>query len=172
MSTIMEADRSCLPATDGEIAAINLESARRHAWARFSQDPRHSHAAEAVLDKERLAAQFLGDLDALDRLEELASKFARVDDSFRAELVQAEVASTAHRFKDARTHLARAALMGAHSEEIERHALSIDQACGFELDAVLEARRRIATTSGWLEDLVPLAAVLADLDRFAQADAV
>ena len=36
--------------------------------------------AEAVVDKERLAAQFLGDLDALDRLDALASQFARVDD--------------------------------------------------------------------------------------------
>ena len=30
----------CPSATDGEIAAINLESARRRAWARFAQDPR------------------------------------------------------------------------------------------------------------------------------------
>ena len=121
---------------------------------------------------ERLAAQFLGDLDALDRLDALASQFARVDDSFRAALVHAEVASTAHRFDDARGHLARAALMGGPSEEIERQTLTIDQACGVELDAVLAARRRIASASGRLEDLVPLGAVLADLERFAEADAV
>jgi hypothetical protein len=68
--------------------------------------------AEAVVDKERLAAQFLGDLDALDRLEALASQFACVDHSCRAALVHAEVASTVHRFADARDHLARAAVMG------------------------------------------------------------
>ena len=56
--------------------------------------------------------------------------------------------------------------------QIERHSLTIDQACGVELDAVLAARRRIATASGRLEDLVPLGAVLADLERFAEADAV
>ena len=128
--------------------------------------------AEEIVDQERLAAQFLGDLDALDRLDALASQFARVDDSFRAALVQAEVASTAHRFDDARGHLARAALMGGPREAIERHSLAIDQACGVELDAVLAARRRIATASGRLEDLVPLGAVLADLERFAEADAV
>ena len=33
-------------------------------------------------------------------------------------------------------------------------------------------RRRIAAASGRLEDLVPLGAVLADLERFAEADAV
>src|SRR5262249_5880702 len=142
------------------------------ALVRFAQDARLPNAAETVVDKERLAAQFLGNLDALDRLEALAVEFARVDDSFRAALVHAEVASAVHRFDDARSHLARAALMGAPREVIERQSLAIDQACGVELDAVLAARRRIVTKSGRLEDLVPLGAVLADLERFAEADAV
>jgi tetratricopeptide (TPR) repeat protein len=158
-------------ATDGEIAAINLDSARRGAWARFAQDPRSARVAEAVVDMERLTAQFLGDLDALNRLDALASQFARVDGSFRAALIEAEVASTVHRFDDARAHLARATLLGGSREEIERHSLTIDQACGVELDAVLAARRRIAA-SGRLEDLVPLGAVLADLERYSEADAV
>jgi tetratricopeptide (TPR) repeat protein len=161
MSSIGELDRPCPPATDGEIAAMNLESARVAAWARVARDARLPGVAEAVVDQESLAAQFLGDLDALDRLEALA-----------AELVQAEVASMGHRFADARGHLARAARLGGPTEAIEHHRLAIDQACGVELDAVLAARRRIATTSGRLEDLVPLGAVLADLERFAEADAV
>jgi len=159
-------------ATDGEIAAINLESARRRAWVRFARDARRAGLAEEIVDKERLVAQFLGDLDALDRLEALALQFARADDSPRAALVQAEVASTAHRFADARDHLARAARMGAPREVIDRLLLGIDQACGAELDAVLAARRRIATATGRLEDLVPLGALLADLERFAEVDAV
>jgi tetratricopeptide (TPR) repeat protein len=168
----IEVHPPCPSATDGEIAAMNLESARRRAWARFAQDARLPGVAEAVVDKERLAAQFLGDLDALDRLEALASQFARVDDSSRAALIHAEVASTAHRFDEARGHLARAALLGGSCETIEQHALTIDQACGVDLDAVLAARRRIAAATSRLEDLVPLGAVLADLERFAQADAV
>jgi tetratricopeptide (TPR) repeat protein len=171
MSTIMEIDRPCPCATDGEIAVINLESARRCAWARFAQDARLPGAAEAVVDMDLLAAQFLGDLDAHDRLETLASQFARVDGSFRAALVQAEVASTAHRFADARRHLARARLMGGPSEAVERQSLTIDQACGVETDVVLAARRQIAMASGRLEDLVPLGALLADLERFTEADA-
>src|SRR5262249_58172062 len=79
---------------------------------------------------------------------------------------------TVHRFDDARGHLARAALMGGPRDAIERHALTIDQACGARLDAVLAARRRIAAASGRLECLVPLGALLADLERFAEADAV
>jgi hypothetical protein len=172
VSAIADLDDQCPSATDGEIAAINLESSRRRAWSRFAQDPRRPGAAEAVVDNERLAAQFPGDLDALDRLDALASQFARVHASFRAALVQAEVASAVHRFEDARHHLARAAALGGPSETIERHRLTIDQACGVELDAVLAARRRIATASHRLEDLVPLGAVLADLDRVDEADAV
>src|ERR1700745_3044459 len=103
MSAMIDSDRPCPPATDGEIAALNLESARRRAWARFARDPVRPGIAEEVVDKENLVAQFLGDLDALDRLEALASQFARADGSFRAALICAEVASAAHRFDDARS---------------------------------------------------------------------
>ena len=171
MSAIADLGDRCPSATDGEIAAINLESARRRAWVRFAEGPQRPGVAEEILDNERLVAQFLGDLDALDRLDELASQFVGVDTS-RAALVQAEVASTVHRFDDARGHLARAERMGAAREAIERHTLALDQACGVELDHVLAARRRIATASGRLEDLVPLGAVLVDLECFAEADAV
>jgi hypothetical protein len=37
--------------------------------------------------------------------------------------------------------------------------MNVDQACGTELDAVLEARQRIAAESGRLEDLVPLGVI-------------
>jgi len=172
MTAFVEHDNPGPFATDGEIAAINLESARRGAWVRFAQDPRLPGVAEAIVDNERLASQFLGDLDVLDRLDRLALQFARADESSRAPLVQAEVASTAHRFDDARLYLARAVRMGAPREAIERQVLAIDQACGVELDAVLAARHGFAMASGRLEDLVPLGAVLADLERFAEADAV
>jgi len=172
MTSVLELDQAGPAATDGEIAAINLESARRSAWARFTRDPRLPGAAESIVEHERLAAQFLGDLDALDRMDALASQFADVDHSYRAALVQAEVASTAHRFAEGRDHLARAALMGGSPEAIERQTLGIDQACGVELESVLAMRRRLAAASGGLEDLVPLGAVLADLEHFAEADAV
>jgi tetratricopeptide (TPR) repeat protein len=165
-------DRPCPTATDGEIAAINLESARRGEWARFTHDASLPGVAEAVIDLERLTLQFLGDPGALDRLDGLATELARVDHSSRAALVQAEVASAAHRFAEARDHLARAAWLGGPTDVIERHRLTIDQACGVGLDAVLAARRQIAAASRRLQDLVPLGALLADLDRVAEADAV
>jgi hypothetical protein len=172
MTAFVEPDHPRPSATDGEIAAINLESARRGAWSRFAQDPRLPGVVEEIADSERLALQFLGDLDVLDRLDALALQFARADDSFRVALVQAEVASATHRFDDARGCLARAAQTGAPREAIERQTLAIDQACGVGLDAVLMSRRGFATASGRLEDLVPLGALLADLERFAEADTV
>jgi hypothetical protein len=165
-------NRSVSLVTDGEIAALNLESVRRRAWSRFTQDPQAPGVAEAIADMERLTLQFLGDVDALDRLETLASQFALADRSSRMPLLQAEVASTAHRFAEARDHLACATAIGAPAEDVERQLLAIEQACGVELGAVLDARRRTAGASGRLEDLVPLAALLADLERFAAADAV
>ncbi|MCC8969748.1 hypothetical protein [Bradyrhizobium brasilense] len=172
MTAFVGPDDSSPSATDGEIAAINLESARRGAWARFAQNRRLPGVAEEIVDSERLVLQFLGDADVLVRLDTLALQFARADDSSRVPLIQAEVASTAHRFDDARRHLAQAAQMSASGEAIERQALAIDQACGMNLDAVLAARRGLAKASGRLEDLVPLGALLADLERFAEADAV
>jgi tetratricopeptide (TPR) repeat protein len=172
ITAIAEFDPPARCTTDGEIAAINLESSRRRAWTRFGRDATLRGIAEAVVEAEGLASRFLGARDALGRLEALASRVALDEDSSRSALLQAEVASTAHRFDDARGHLARASSMDAPADAIERQSLTIDQACGVNLDAVLAARRRIVAASGRPEDCVPLAALLADLERFDEADLV
>jgi hypothetical protein len=164
-------DHSALSVTNGAIAALNLESARQSAWARFARDPRAPGVAEAIVDMERLKLQFIGDVDALGRLETLASQLAQAEASFRTALVRADAASTVHCFAEARDHLARASAMDAPREDIERRLLAINQACGVALDTVLAARRK-AAASGRLEDLIPLGAVLADLELFAEAGAV
>jgi len=163
---------NAIAATDGEIAALNLESACRRAWSRFTHDPRAPGLAEMLADMERLRLQFFGDIDALDRLDALTLEFARADNTFRAALVHAGAASTAHRFAEARDHLSRAASMGAREEDVQRQSLTIDQACGTALEDVLTARRQIAGASGRLEDLMPLGALLAELGRFAEAHTV
>jgi tetratricopeptide (TPR) repeat protein len=172
VTNLLEPEQASHIATDGEIAAINLDSARRSAWARFAREPRLAGLAESIVDYERLVTQFLGDLDALDRLGALACQFANADDTSRVALVRAEVASMGHRFAEARSQLEQAAEKGGAGDVVERHKLAIDQACGLDLEAVLAARRRIAAASGRLEDLVPLGAVLADLERFDEADTV
>ena len=171
MSEAAEFDDTCLQTTDGDIAVINLESARRRSWSRFYQDPLREGIAEAVVEHEQLSAQFTGDLTALDRLEVLAKQLSQTDAaSARTALIQAQVASMAHRFAEARRHLEHAEIRGAPEADVRRLRLSIDQACGTDLDKVLRERRQTARKSGGIEDQVALGGLLADLRAFGDAD--
>lgn len=165
----LEAD---LPrATAGDIAVNNLMSACERSWSQFWQARERPGIAEYIVEQEHLKAQFLGDLEALDRLDALADELERVDpESVRTALIRAQVASMAHRFPEATRCLELARSRGAAASDVTRLSLSIDQACGKGLEAVLAARRRTATESGRLEDLVPLGALLADLREFDEAD--
>jgi hypothetical protein len=158
-------------ATSGEIAVLNHRSARRRAWARFWQAPELPGVAEVAVEQEDVAQQFLGDVFALDRLTEIARRLERADDPpAHIPLVLARIASMQHRFVDADNHLATARAAGAPRAATRRLELAVDQACGRDLDTVLEARRHAADESGRLEDLVPLGALLADLGETEAAD--
>lgn len=161
------------PATAGDIAVSNLESVRQQSWSRFWQDPERPGIAESIVEQEQLAAQFLGDLGALDRLGTLVNQLARVDgESARTALIHAQVAAITHRFAEARRHLGQAGARAGLPVAANRLSLSIDQACGTRLKAVLEARRSAAAGAGRLEDLVPLGALLADLGESDEADRI
>jgi hypothetical protein len=161
------------PATDGEIAIINQDSTRQHAWSRFWRSPERPGLAEFIVEQEGVALEFFSDFAALDRLGSLAAQIALMEaQSPRATLIQAQVASMAHRFSDARQHLVQAREFGAPDATVDRAALGIDQACGTQPEAVLSARRRIAAETRKLEDRVPLGALLADLREFDEADHV
>jgi tetratricopeptide (TPR) repeat protein len=160
-------------ATAGDIAVINLESARLQSWSRFWQSPQRAGLAEYIVEQEQMTLQFLSDVAVLDRLDALVERFARNDiDPLRIALIQAQVASTKHHFSEARAHLHKIEAWGTLPAAANRLLLSIDQACGNKLDAVLEIRRQMAAESGRLEDLVPLGALLADLREFDEADRV
>jgi tetratricopeptide (TPR) repeat protein len=164
-------DGECFQTTDGEIAIINLNSARQRSWSRFHQDPQRPGVAETVMEQEQMTAQFVGDVSALARMESLAEQLAQSEaSSMRTSLIQAQVASALHRFSDARHYLGQARVGGAAHEDIKRILLSVDQACGTNLEAVLDERRSIAAKSGRLEDLVALGGSLADLGDFNEAD--
>ena len=161
------------PLTDGDIAVNNLESARRNSWNRFWRDPLRPGIAESVVELEQLTAQFVGDMGALHRLDTLVEHLDRVGgESPRTALIHAQVSSMAHRFAEARIYLEAAADCAELSDTSNRLSLSIDQACGTNLEVVLEARRWIAAKSKCLEDLVPLAALYADLREFDEADRI
>jgi tetratricopeptide (TPR) repeat protein len=162
-----------LSLTNGEIAVINLKSARERAWSLFWRDPLRAGIAESLVEQEQLAAQFVGDLTALDRLEALVRHLDRTEDrSPRTVRIRAQVASMAHRFADAKRLLEEVEHWGRLSDEANRLSLSIDQAQGTNLDALLEARVAMAAKSRRLEDLVPLAALHADLREFGEADRI
>jgi len=166
-----ELDRAITPTTDGEIAIMNLESARKRSWSKLFADPARDGVAETVVEHEQLTLQFVGDVSALDRLALLAAQLNQAEPvSARTRLIQAQVTSIAHRFSDARHDLAEAEIGGAPAADVDRLRLTIDQACGNDLDNVLDARRRIATETGGLEDFVALASLLADLRDFDAAD--
>lgn len=157
--------------TNGEIARINLESARLRSWSRFFADPQREGVAETVIEHEQLTVQFVGGAYSLDRLESLANSLAAAfPTSARTALIQARVSSMTHRFADARGYLAQAEVGDAPVEDVCQLRLSIDQACGVRLDEALQARRELARRSGQLEDLVALGALLSDLGEFAEAD--
>jgi tetratricopeptide (TPR) repeat protein len=160
-------------ATDGRIAILNLESARQQAWSRFWQAPERPGIAEHIFEQEKLVAQFLGDFRAFERLQGLVTQLTRNEpDAARTSLIAAQLASTVHQFVDAREWLKRAAIQGADREAINRLDLSIDQATASGLDLVLEARCSAVARSQSLDDLVPLGALLADLQRFEEANDV
>ncbi|MGA8037809.1 MAG: hypothetical protein WA823_14910 [Candidatus Acidiferrales bacterium] len=170
MNAAPEIATAC-PLTDGEIAVNNLASARRRSWNRFWRDPLQPGIAESLVEQEQLTAQFVGDLTALDRLDTLVRHFDRTDEhSPRTILIRAQVASMAHRFSEAERHLEEIEDWSGLSDDANRLSLSIDQARGTKLDALLEIRRAMAAKSGSLADLVPLAALHADLRDFDEAD--
>ena len=171
MTVVQEIDSAITPTTDGEIAIINLESARRRSWARFFADPARDGIAETVVEHEQLTLQFVGDVTALDRIEVLAAQLNQIDaGSARVALIQAQVASMAHRFADARHYLLQAEVGGAPTADVDRLRLNIDQACGNDFDRVLDARRQIAAETKGIEDFVALGALFADLRNFDAAD--
>jgi len=158
-------------ATAGDIAAINLESARQRSWNRFWRAPEQPGIAELIVEQEQLTAQFTGDLAAFDRLEMLANDLAqREPESVRSALVAAQVACSTHRFAHARQSLAVAVVRGASAEVTDRLALTIDQATGTDLSIVLAARRERSTRPGHWQERIPLGALLADLGDFAEAE--
>jgi tetratricopeptide (TPR) repeat protein len=160
-------------ATAGDIAVINLESARLQSWSRFWQSPRQAGVAEYIVEQEQMTLQFLSDAGALDRLETLVEQLVRFGvEPMRTALIRAQVASMTHRFAQAKDYLRGLEVYGTLPAAAGRLLLSVDQACGDRLDAALESRRQMAAESGRLEDLVPLAALLADLREFDEADRV
>ena len=171
MNKPVDVTSSFSPVTAGDIAVINLTSAREHSWSQFLREPLRPGVAERLIEQEHFASQFLGDCQSLDRLELLAHALSQADPlAARTALIRAQTAAAGHRFAEAREDLAKAREAGAPAAAVEHLAMSIDQACGVGLEALLQARRQKAELTRQLQDLVPLGALLADLGDYGEAD--
>ena len=103
----------------------------------------------------------------------LAGQLSQTDPtSARTALVHAQVTSMMHRFADARRHLEQAEMRGAQKADVSRLRLSIDQACGTDVDKVLGERYRAVRKSNGIEDKVALGGLLADMREYSEADRV
>src|SRR3954464_1966983 len=131
MRTVADLAEGCPPATDGDIAVINLQSARRRSWSRFSDNPQRPGVAELIVEQESQVIQYLSDFNALDRLEILVTQIVQAGlPPARRALIQAQVAAIGHGFDEARRNLVEAQDAGAEPDLVNRLAMSIDQACG------------------------------------------
>src|SRR4030095_8182517 len=142
MTSVANPEVECIAVTDGDIAAINLQSARQRSWNRFWRAPAQPGIAELIVEQEQQTAQFIGDLAAFDRLEMLVNELVRAEpESGRSALIAAQVACSTHRFAETRVAVAQAVACGAPREGADRLLRTIDQATGENLSAVLAARR-------------------------------
>ena len=160
-----------LPVTSGDLAMHNLTSSLDAAWSAWRHWPERSGIAERIVSEEQLRGEFCGDTTVLDRLELLAESLTSSMAS-RAEshLLLAQIAAAGHRFVVAREHLSQAEAAGV--PDVDRARLAIAQACGEDLGAVLERRRRRVAIDPRLEELVPLGVLLAELGDFELADEI
>ena len=126
-------------ATAGDIAVINLESARQQSWSRFWQIPQRPGIAEYIVEQEQMTRSSSAISERSTAFDVLVDQLVRVD----AESDTHGAHSSAGRVDCAsicrgEKLSAQAEADGALREAATRLLLSIDQACGYRLDAVLE----------------------------------
>jgi tetratricopeptide (TPR) repeat protein len=167
---MIEAQNFLPEATDGELFTINMQSSLAHQWFLFQRYPEKPGVLNSILDGESAMAQFFGDYAALDRLDGLANALllSKLEHA-SSHLLAARVYSARHYFLQAKEHLSHAKALGAKSQDVLRIQLSIEQALGEDLEAILAQRKSIVQQSPVVESLVPLGALLADLGHYDAA---
>jgi tetratricopeptide (TPR) repeat protein len=159
------------PATAGEIAIGNHESCLERCWEVLRRGPDRPGTIGQIIDEEHRRSHFLGDVTALDRLAALSTDIQAADPlSAEAHLCAARIAAMLHRFEEATSLLVKAEALGAPDGEMAYVRLTIDQALGLDLEAVLAERLELAGRNRRLQDLVPIGAVLVDLGAYEDAD--
>lgn len=157
-------------ATDGYIAIHNHEGVLERCWHVILEQPSRKGTLEQLIDEENKRIQFLGDLEALGRLELLTTELlkSRPEDP-QIYIAAAQVSSAAHLFSEAGHYLSRARELGGDENQISRIQLTIDQATWENLTDVLNKRQLIAEQNPDLSNYVPLGALQAEIGLYAQA---
>lgn len=156
--------------TDGELARLNHESVLKRCWNYLNTSLDRTGVIDALIDEEQKRVQFLGDYAALDRLSALSQKILSLDHiTGNHYLAAAQIASATHHFQLAVSYLVQADQHDAESDLVDAVRLSIDQATGQNIDSVLTQRLARANRLGGIQNLVPLAALYADLGEYETA---
>lgn len=156
--------------TDGELARLNHESVLNRCRNVLNTSFDRTGVIDSLIDEEQKRVQFLGDYAALDRLSVLSEKILSISDiTGNHYLAAAQIASALHHFPAAIDFLTLADRNGADPELISPVRLSIDQATGQNLNMVLTQRLDRANRLGGIQNLVPLAALYADLGEYETA---
>jgi tetratricopeptide (TPR) repeat protein len=159
-------------ATDGELARLNHESMLKRCWNILNLSFERTGVIESVIDEENKRIQFFADYSGLERLSALSNKILSLPNiSGHHYLASAQIASASHHFSDARTFLTLAEKNGVETEYIDPVRLSIEQATGHNLKAVLSQRVKRVNDIGGIQNFVPLAALYADLGEYEKAHA-
>lgn len=157
--------------TDGEITVNNHLGSLAQLHRIYELQPTNLAISNAIISSELVNSQFLGDYTSLERLTDLSTKILSFNPkSSEAYIQAAQIAASTHQFEIANKYLHVAKNLNGNHDDIRYVELSILQATGKNLNEVLSLRRDKALASGAPEELVPYAALLADLNQVKLAN--
>ena len=159
--------------TDGDIAVNNHLSSLARLHRIFEAQPNRLGISAAIINGELINSQFLGDYTSLDRLSDLSEKVLINNSNSGAAYIQAaQISASMHLFDISKDYLRKAELLDGNRNEIKYVQMSVLQATSKDQGEVLALREESVISSGAPEDLIPYAALLADVGEIEKANLI
>lgn len=159
--------------TDGDIAVNNHLSSLARLHRIFEVQPNRLGISAAIINGELINSQFLGDYTSLDRLSDLSEKVLINNSNSGAAYIQAaQISASMHLFDISKDYLRKAELLDGNRNEIKYVQMSVLQATSKDQGEVLALREESVISSGSPEDLIPYAALLADMGEIEKANLI
>jgi hypothetical protein len=159
--------------TDGDIAVNNHLSSLARLHRIFEVQPNRLGISAAIINGELINSQFLGDYTSLDRLSDLSEKVLINNSNSGAAYIQAaQISASMHLFDISKDYLRKAELLDGNRNEIKYVQMSVLQATSKDQGEVLALREESVISSGAPEDLIPYAALLADVGEIEKANLI